>query len=237
MNLLEAPSIVDDGVSSLDESQPVQALFPNPEPVDKTQSELAAQEAQHRPTPPPPTPVPQAVVQQQVPADEAEEDSDEAEEDSDESDDNASEIKPTVTTDNLNWYTDLDYCKSDINGSVETINWQFKTEMGKEMTEDDNVGMERSLLDHFTACFPPQAMSNIIALTNKKLRDDDLQEMEMGELLKFFGVLILITQFEFNSPRDLWKPVSDNNPQSCYWNDHWDGKASVRKSTCKHHIQ
>jgi hypothetical protein len=32
----------------------------------------------------------------------------------------------------------------------------------------------------------------------------------MVELLKFFGVLILITQFEFNSQRDLWKPVSDN---------------------------
>jgi Transposase IS4 len=90
------------------------------------------------------------------------------------------------------------------------INWQFKTEMGMEMTEDNNVGMEQSLLDYFMACFPPQAMRNIIALTNKKLRDDDLQGMEMGELLKLFGVLILITQFEFNSQRDLWKPVSDN---------------------------
>jgi hypothetical protein len=42
-------------------------------------------------------------------------------------------------------------------------------------------------------------MRNIIALRNKKLWEDDLLEMEMGELLKFFGVLILITQFEFNS--------------------------------------
>jgi Transposase IS4 len=104
----------------------------------------------------------------------------------------------------------LEYCKHDIHGSVETINWQFKTEMGKEMTEDDNVGMEQPPLDYFMACFPPQAMRNIIALTNKKLCEDDQQEMEMGELLKFFGVLILITQFEFNSQRDLWKPVSDN---------------------------
>jgi hypothetical protein len=192
IDLLETPSIVDDGVSLLDESQPVQALFPNPEPVDETQRELAAQEAQPPPTPPPPTPVPQALVQWQVPADDAEEDSDE-------SDDDDSDIKLTVTTDNLNWYTHLEYCKHDINGSVETINWQFKTEMGKEMTEDDNVGMEQLLLDYFMACFPPQAMRNIIALMSKKLREDDLQEMEMGELLKFFGVLILITRFEFNS--------------------------------------
>jgi hypothetical protein len=34
--------------------------------------------------------------------------------------------------------------------------------------------------------------------------------MEMGELLKLFGVLILVTWFEFNSQRDLWKPLSDN---------------------------
>jgi hypothetical protein len=50
---------------------------------------------------------------------------------------------------------------------VETVNWQFKTEMGEEMTEDNIVGMEQLPLDYFMACFPPQAMRNIIALTNK----------------------------------------------------------------------
>jgi Transposase IS4 len=80
---------------------------------------------------------------------------------------------------------------------------QFKTEMGKEMTEDNDVGMEQLPLDNFLACFPP----HIIALTNKKLCEDDLLEMEMGELLKFFGVLIM--WFEFNSQRDLWKPLPD----------------------------
>jgi hypothetical protein len=119
-------------------------------------------------------------VQRQVPADEAESDSDE-------SDDDDSDIKLTVTTDNLNWYTDLEYCKRDINGSVETINWQFKTETGKEMTEDDDVGMEQLLLDYFMACFPPQPIRNIVALTNKKLREDDLQEMEMGDTQVLWG--------------------------------------------------
>jgi hypothetical protein len=131
----------------------------------------------------------------QVPADEAEEEQVQ----SDESDNDDSDVKPTVTTYNLNWYKYLEYCKHDIYGSVETINWQFKTEMGKEMMEDNNVGMDWLSLDYFLACFPPQAMRNIIALTNKKLHIDDLQEMEMGELLKLFGVLILTTWFEFNS--------------------------------------
>jgi hypothetical protein len=95
--------------------------------------------------------VPQPGVQQQVPADEAEEEQVQ----SDESDDDDSDIKLTVNTDNLYWYTDLDYCKHDINGSVETINWQFETELGQEMMEDDNVGRERLPLDYFMACFPP----------------------------------------------------------------------------------
>jgi hypothetical protein len=47
---------------------------------------------------------------------------------------------------------------------------------------------------------------NIIYLTNKKLQDDKQGEMGMGELLKFFGVLILITWFEFNNHTDLWSP-------------------------------
>jgi Transposase IS4 len=34
--------------------------------------------------------------------------------------------------------------------------------------------------------------------------------MGMGELLKFFGVLILITRFEFSNRRDLWSPKSNN---------------------------
>jgi hypothetical protein len=27
------------------------------------------------------------------------------------------------------------------------------------------------------------------------------------------------------------------HPQSCYWKNHWDVKASVQKSAGKHHVQ
>jgi hypothetical protein len=48
-----------------------------------------------------------------------------------------------------------------------------------------------SVLDYILTCFPPNAMKNIIYLTNKKLEEDE--QPEMGELLKFFSVLILVT--------------------------------------------
>jgi Transposase IS4 len=66
------------------------------------------------------------------------------------------------------------------------------------------------VLDYFLACFPPIAMKNIIYLTKKKLEEDEQPEMGMGELLKFFGILILITRFEFSNCRDLWSPNSNN---------------------------
>jgi hypothetical protein len=81
---------------------------------------------------------------------------------------------------NIPWYTEMEYCESNINGTVNPIEWSFKDEMGEDMSEDDDVGLERSVLDYFVACFPPNAMKNIMYLTNKKLEEDEQPEMEMG---------------------------------------------------------
>jgi Transposase IS4 len=78
------------------------------------------------------------------------------------------------------------------------------------MSEDDDMGIGRMVLDYFLACFPPIAMKNIIHMTNKKLEEDEQPEMGMGELRKFFGVLILVTRFEFRNLRDLQSPNSNN---------------------------
>jgi hypothetical protein len=53
------------------------------------------------------------------------------------SDDDA-DAKLSVTTDNIPWYTAMGLRKSYVNGSVE----MYKTEMGEEMMEDDDAGME-----------------------------------------------------------------------------------------------
>jgi hypothetical protein len=62
-------------------------------------------------------------------------------------------IKPSVTTDNIPWYTEIEYCQNDINCSVNSIDWSFKDEIGEEMSEDDDVGLDSMLLDYFLACF------------------------------------------------------------------------------------
>ena len=39
---------------------------------------------------------------------------------------------------------------------------------------------------------------------------DEENEDYRGEVLKFFGILILVTRFEFGKKRDLWKKRSQN---------------------------
>jgi hypothetical protein len=194
VDMLEAPSIQHSDDSTFDESQPICELFPDSEPVPE----------------------------EQVPAQQAVEQAEEEQVQSDDDSDDASDIKPSVTTDNIPWYTEMEYCESNINGTVNPIEWSFKDEMGEDMSEDDDVGGERCVLDYFIACFPPNAMKHILYLTNKKLEEYEQPEMGKGELLKFFGVLILITQGPVESQFE--QPV---HSISGHWDDHWNVETSV----------
>ena len=65
-----------------------------------------------------------------------------------------------------------------------------------------------SRLDFFLLMFPPEHLTRIIAMTNEQLRSKERKEITKGELLKFFGVIILGTRLEFGSRSDLWAMTS-----------------------------
>ena len=52
--------------------------------------------------------------------------------------------------------------------------------------------------------FPQFHLSSIVSWTNVNLGRKGLRETNASEVLKIFGVLILLTRFEFGSRRDLW---------------------------------
>ena len=52
--------------------------------------------------------------------------------------------------------------------------------------------------------FPPRQLTLMLQQTNLQLRKQHAQEVSKSELLKFFGLLILTTRFQFQSRRDLW---------------------------------
>jgi Transposase IS4 len=87
------------------------------------------------------------------------------------------------------------------------VGWQFQGRDGKWMSKDDGVELKHTPLDYFMAAFPPNALKQILILTNKSLRKNEGKEIELGELLRFFGVILLITKFDFGRRRELWNTV------------------------------
>ena len=96
-----------------------------------------------------------------------------------------------------------------MNGRVCPIMWRFKDKDGMWLREGDDVNLTRSCLHYFEAAFPSNALRRILHLTNRKLRAKEVDEIDMGELYKFFGICILVTKFEFSSRRDLWSTISN----------------------------
>jgi hypothetical protein len=64
------------------------------------------------------------------------------------------------------------------------------------------------------AVFPREQLLRMVRLTNEKLITKKKASMTTGELLKFIGVLILGTRFEFGSRADQWKTEAT----SCLFN-------------------
>eukprot|EP00978_Attheya_sp_CCMP212_P040002 scaffold213861_cov86-Attheya_sp.AAC.1 len=57
--------------------------------------------------------------------------------------------------------------------------------------------------------FPPAELTLITTLTSEQLiKDDGKKSTSKGEMLKFFGVCILITRFEFSPRASLWSTTA-----------------------------
>jgi hypothetical protein len=61
--------------------------------------------------------------------------------------------------------------------------------------------------DNFLAKFSYARCREIVRLTNIRLLQQKRELISVGELLRFFGVLVLKTRFEFSKRHDLWKTV------------------------------
>ena len=58
--------------------------------------------------------------------------------------------------------------------------------------------------------FPPEQLQLILQLTNNELAVARKNYTTDGEIVKFFGVMLLVTQFEFGSRASLWSNMSTN---------------------------
>lgn len=87
-----------------------------------------------------------------------------------------------------------------LNGSVQTRSWSVRSPAGgiiSEGTAPDTM----SPLDYFLTMFPMRHLQHMVTLTNERLVDADKHETSVGEVLKYFGTLIMMTRFSFNPRR------------------------------------
>ncbi len=92
-----------------------------------------------------------------------------------------------------------------VNGDVPQRLWSVRSSVGDVFTRSCDVGGHKwSPLDYFLIMFPMTDIQEIVRLTNERLGEANKVMITAGEVLKFFGVMILSTKFEFKSRSSLW---------------------------------
>ena len=88
-------------------------------------------------------------------------------------------------------------------GRQRKITWRMTTPSGSEIFKGCEEGKTMSRLDFFLLMFPPKQLKKMVKYTDKQLQQNGGDELSKGELLKFFGLLILFTRFQFSLRRNL----------------------------------
>jgi Transposase IS4 len=109
--------------------------------------------------------------------------------------------QPVSSPHGYNWYEDEQAIVSDINGTYNTREWGLKTPIGDILRAESNVNKQLSRLDVFYLMFPPSQLDVMVRCTNNVMRDRNKKTTTKGEMLKFLGIIVLMTRYEFKS---LW---------------------------------
>ena len=108
------------------------------------------------------------------------------------------------------WFVDDPAMKLPVNGNYHFHNWAIKTRMGYMLGQGGDHQNSYSCLEYFLMLFPPEQLQLILQLTNNELAMVRKNYTTAGEIVKFFGVLLLVTWFEFRSRASLWSNMSTN---------------------------
>ena len=108
------------------------------------------------------------------------------------------------------WMTNNTEAKRDQNSPIQKKAWGLQTVTGEVLVKDSESGKRMSRLDFFLLMSPPSQLTQCTLLSNIAFRKNHIKETATGEVLKYFGILILLTKFEFNSRRDLWSNLSNH---------------------------
>ncbi len=77
---------------------------------------------------------------------------------------------------------------------------------GNKLHPGMDEGASLSRLDAFRICFPIEQMKLMLTLTNMELVKKRKVATTEGELIKFFGILVLMTRLRCWNRDELWYP-------------------------------
>jgi len=92
--------------------------------------------------------------------------------------------------------------------------WAVKNIFGDRVYPGVDIRLSR--MDAFMMMFPSQQLSLMVELLNEQFTSKRLKAVTAGELIKFFGVLVLMTRVKVNVRRDLWKTTRDSKYTPVY---------------------
>jgi hypothetical protein len=106
------------------------------------------------------------------------------------------------------WYHEPTLLLHEINGLVRYHEWGIRTPVGDVLYPGSNTDERYSRLDIFLMMFPPRQLDHMLKATNDQLTLSNKRTTTKQELLKFFGIIILTTKYEFTSCSSLWSTVA-----------------------------
>jgi hypothetical protein len=121
--------------------------------------------------------------------------------------------QPTTIAHETAWYEDPEACLMSMNGNVAFREWTIRTVIGHSLGPGSDSRKSMSRLEYFLLMFPPDQLSTMVTLTSENLLSKTKAATTPGEVLKFFGVLILVTRFEFSARASLWSNTAPSKYQ------------------------
>jgi hypothetical protein len=122
--------------------------------------------------------------------------------------------QPATIAHDTQWFDAPAETHAPIGGIVAPREWCIRTPTGERIGQSSDVRGDRSRLNYFLLMFPPDELCDIVALTSERLTAKGWNPVTTGEILKFFGVLVLTTRFEFSSRASLWSTTAPSAYES-----------------------
>ena len=108
------------------------------------------------------------------------------------------------------WFEDHYGVKQNINGPHPFRQWFLRNTIGSKLTPGCEEGKTFSCLDYLLLLFPPNQFKWMTLYTSQQLIKNGEKRTTKGEMMKWFGIIILATRIEFGDRASLWSTVSQS---------------------------